>query len=312
MRADDDLAGTGIGGQRWSANIGAPSGWAGPPGPTGTRRIVAPECRSAARHCQTVGVRPVTRLPPPCPARPERPVDRRPRHRAGPRLQPMWSDRVAIAVAGAIGLTLLAAARWQLRWLPVVVLVLCGIALRLSVMGKEASDVADVTSNAIQMMGAGFDPYGIGYMTSRPMGAAFPYGPVALLWYLPFRSRSGDARVPRVGRARCATSASAPRTAGRSGSRSSPSRRRSCSRRWTGRTTRAPGCSSSRRVALGVRRPAAGRGCPRRRGGVQAVCGRLAAGVPRVGRAAGAPRLRRRVARRVGDRCSSSGASSRT
>ena len=103
-------------------------------------------------------------------------------------IQPMWFDRVAIAVAGAIGLTLVASVRWQLKWVPVVVLVLCGIALRLSVAGKEASDVADVTSNAIRMMTAGFDPYGIGYMVSRPMGAAFPYGPVALLWYLPFRS----------------------------------------------------------------------------------------------------------------------------
>jgi hypothetical protein len=100
----------------------------------------------------------------------------------------MWFDRVAIAVAGAIGLTLVAAARWQLKWLPVVVLILCGISLRLSVVGHESSDVSDVTSTAIRMMNAGFDPYGIGYMTSRPMGAAFPYGPVALLWYLPFRS----------------------------------------------------------------------------------------------------------------------------
>jgi hypothetical protein len=103
-------------------------------------------------------------------------------------IQPMWFDRVAIAVAGAIGLTLIAAARWQLKWLPVVVLVLCGVALRLSVAGREASDVADVTTNAIRMMTAGFDPYGIGYMVSRPMGAAFPYGPIALLWYVPFRS----------------------------------------------------------------------------------------------------------------------------
>ena len=103
-------------------------------------------------------------------------------------IQPMWFDRVAIAVAGAIGLTLLASVRWQLKWLPVVVLVLCGLALRLSVVGKEASDVSDVTSHAIRMMTAGFDPYGIGYMVSRPMGAAFPYGPVALLWYLPFQS----------------------------------------------------------------------------------------------------------------------------
>lgn len=100
----------------------------------------------------------------------------------------MWFDRVAVAVAGAIGLTLIAAVRWQLKWLPVVVVVLCGIVLRLSVAGREASDVADVTTHAIRMMTAGFDPYGIGYMASRPMGAAFPYGPVALLWYLPFRS----------------------------------------------------------------------------------------------------------------------------
>jgi hypothetical protein len=103
-------------------------------------------------------------------------------------VQPMWYDRTAVAVAGAIGLTLVAAARWQLRWLPVLVLILCGVALRLSVFGHESSDVADVTTNAIRMMNAGFDPYGIPYMASRPAGAAFPYGPVALLWYLPFRN----------------------------------------------------------------------------------------------------------------------------
>jgi hypothetical protein len=103
-------------------------------------------------------------------------------------VQPLWDDRTAVAVAGAIALTLVAAARWQLKWLPVVVLILCGLALRLSVYGRESSDVADVTSIAIRMMLAGFDPYGIPYMVSRPMGAAFPYGPVALFWYLPFRS----------------------------------------------------------------------------------------------------------------------------
>jgi hypothetical protein len=102
-------------------------------------------------------------------------------------VQPMWADRTAAGVAGAIALTLVAATRWQLKWLPVVVLVLCGLALRLSVLGREMSDVADVTSAAIGMMNAGFDPYGIPYMVSRPMGAAFPYGPVALFWYLPFR-----------------------------------------------------------------------------------------------------------------------------
>src|SRR5215211_6352068 len=101
-------------------------------------------------------------------------------------VQPIWRDSVAIAVAGALALTLVAATRWQLRWLPVLVLVCCGAALRLSALALgAASDVSDVTSAAIQVLLAGGDPYGVGYLVSRPAGAAFPYGPVALLWYLP-------------------------------------------------------------------------------------------------------------------------------
>lgn len=100
-------------------------------------------------------------------------------------IQPIWPDRTAIAVAGAIALTMVASARWQLRWLPVVVLALCAVALRLAMFGHQGSDVADVTSTAIMTMQYGGDPYGIGYVTSRPVGAPFPYGPVALLWYLP-------------------------------------------------------------------------------------------------------------------------------
>lgn len=101
-------------------------------------------------------------------------------------IQPMWPDRTAVAVAGAIGLTLVAAMRWQLRWLPVGVLILCAIALRLAMSGREASDVADVTGFAILSATHDGNPYGVGYYVSRPPGAAFPYGPVALLWYLPF------------------------------------------------------------------------------------------------------------------------------
>lgn len=100
-------------------------------------------------------------------------------------IQPIWPDRVAVAVAAAIGLTMVAAARWQLRWAPVVALVGCAIALRLAVMPQEASDVSDVTSAAIQVMLKGDNPYGFGYVVSRPAWAPFPYGPVALLWYLP-------------------------------------------------------------------------------------------------------------------------------
>jgi hypothetical protein len=100
-------------------------------------------------------------------------------------IQPIWRDSVAVAVAGAIALTLVACARWELRWLPALVLIACGAALRLSSFGGHASDVSDVTSAAIGVMLAGADPYGLGYAVSYPAGAAFPYGPVALLWYLP-------------------------------------------------------------------------------------------------------------------------------
>lgn len=100
-------------------------------------------------------------------------------------VQPTWPDRSAIAVTLAIALTFAAAARWQLRWLPVLVLLGCAMVLRLSMLGQEVSDVSDVTSVAIMTMQYGGDPYGQGYIASRPMGAPFPYGPVALLWYLP-------------------------------------------------------------------------------------------------------------------------------
>jgi hypothetical protein len=43
-----------------------------------------------------------------------------------------------------------------------------------------------VTRVAILTVQHGGDPYGIGYISSRPAGAPFPYGPLALLWYLPF------------------------------------------------------------------------------------------------------------------------------
>jgi len=100
-------------------------------------------------------------------------------------IQPNWPDAVAITVAGAIGLTLIAAARWQLRWLPAIVLVGCGLLLRYAMLHLDTSDVSDVTSVAIRTVQYGGDPYGIPYGASRPSGAPFPYGPLALLWYMP-------------------------------------------------------------------------------------------------------------------------------
>jgi hypothetical protein len=120
-----------------------------------------------------------------------------PRGRSGPWLvslgialvlaiQPIWRDNYAIGVTGLIALTLIAAARWELRWLPVLVVIFCGVMLRWSVSYLEASDVSDVTRMAIMTMQEGSNPYGIGYFISRPPGSPFPYGPVDLFWYLPF------------------------------------------------------------------------------------------------------------------------------
>ena len=101
-------------------------------------------------------------------------------------IQPIWKDNYAIGVTGLIALTLIACARWQLRWVPVIAVIFCGVALRWSVSNIQASDVSDVTRVAIMTMKEGANPYGIGYFISRPPGAPFPYGPVDLFWYLPF------------------------------------------------------------------------------------------------------------------------------
>lgn len=101
-------------------------------------------------------------------------------------IEPMWPDRTAVGVAGAIGLTFLAATRWQLRWLPVAVLVTSAISLRWATYGRVASDVTDVTKAAITIALQGGNPYGIGYAVSNPPGAPYPYGPVDLAWYAPF------------------------------------------------------------------------------------------------------------------------------
>ena len=45
----------------------------------------------------------------------------------------------------------------------------------------------DVTGAAIRHMLEGQNPYGIGYTVSRPPGAPYAYGPLALLWYAPFQ-----------------------------------------------------------------------------------------------------------------------------
>jgi hypothetical protein len=69
----------------------------------------------------------------------------------------------------------------------IVVLLLAGLLLRYEAYGVGASDVLTVTVAAIERTLSGANPYGVGYVETDPPGAPFPYGPLSLLWYLPFR-----------------------------------------------------------------------------------------------------------------------------
>ena len=72
------------------------------------------------------------------------------------------------------------------RWTLLLVL-LAALAFRFAGAGVQYSDVGMVTSAAIERALQGLNPYGVGYHVSTPPGAPFPYGPLALAWYLPFR-----------------------------------------------------------------------------------------------------------------------------
>jgi len=68
----------------------------------------------------------------------------------------------------------------------VAALLFAGVAVRMATIPGGTSDVLAVTAAADARLLSGLDPWGVGYAASWPPGAPFPYGPVALLWYLPF------------------------------------------------------------------------------------------------------------------------------
>ena len=94
---------------------------------------------------------------------------------------------LGIVIALGLAVVLAVAARWRIGWLVIGALFVAGIAMRLDLFGVGRSDVLTVTSSAIDVVLGGGDPYGIGYPSSSPPGAPFPYGPLAIFWYLPFR-----------------------------------------------------------------------------------------------------------------------------
>lgn len=89
----------------------------------------------------------------------------------------------------AIPILLAASFRWNVRVATLLVLLAGAVALRAVIADREGSDVLDVTSAAIERVLAGLNPYGVGYVESTPDGSPFPYGPFALLWYLPLRDQ---------------------------------------------------------------------------------------------------------------------------
>jgi hypothetical protein len=83
--------------------------------------------------------------------------------------------------------TLLISLRFQVAPLAVIVMAVAGLGVRIVLDGSGFSDVLTVTSAAIAQVLNGHSPWGVLYPESVPPGAPFPYGPIAIFWYLPFR-----------------------------------------------------------------------------------------------------------------------------
>jgi uncharacterized membrane protein len=85
-----------------------------------------------------------------------------------------------------LGALLAAATRWPVGLATIVALLVGAIVIRLALSDRTGSDVLTVTRAAIDRVLAGLDPYGYAYSASSPPGAPFPYGPLAILVYMPF------------------------------------------------------------------------------------------------------------------------------
>ena len=85
-----------------------------------------------------------------------------------------------------VSATLLVSLRWQIGLVAIAVLVIGGVILRVDMHGHAYSDVLTVTKAAVDQVLSGGNPYGHGFNESNPAGAPFAYGPLALLWYVPF------------------------------------------------------------------------------------------------------------------------------
>ena len=107
---------------------------------------------------------------------------------------------VILFIAAAIG-ALVVSTRRPIERAALLILLIGALATRYEIRSRVGSDVLDVTAAAIDRVLAGLNPYGVGYEQSRPPGSPFPYGPLALLWYVAGRAPAPPRRAPeRLGR----------------------------------------------------------------------------------------------------------------
>jgi hypothetical protein len=100
-------------------------------------------------------------------------------------IQPSDTGPNRLAVIGTLFIAFLLSLRVRLGWAGIGVLLVVGVGLRLGIDQHRASDVLDVTAAAIRQVLEGLNPWGHGYIESRPAGAPLPYGPLEIFWYMP-------------------------------------------------------------------------------------------------------------------------------
>lgn len=91
-----------------------------------------------------------------------------------------------IAFFIGLGVLLAISTRRPVGLAVLILLVVGAVALRVALSDRFGSDVLSVTRDAIDRVLLGLNPYGVGYPSSSPPGAPFPYGPMAILLYMPF------------------------------------------------------------------------------------------------------------------------------
>ena len=104
-------------------------------------------------------------------------------------LLPAATPRTGVVFWGVVlFVTLLVSLRYRIGPAALLIMVVAGFTVRLVMIGASSSDALIVTVAAIERVLGGGSPWGVGYAETIPPGAPFPYGPLALLWYLPAKA----------------------------------------------------------------------------------------------------------------------------